>query len=235
VSLSCRASTFPPRSCRRDLRAALVDAIGEEYVVEDDEYRVIHAFGRGVRDLVRVRRGQFGRLPDAVVYPGNEDDVVAVVNAAVAHDAVVIPYGGGSNIVGALEAVPTETRQVLSIDMGRMNKVVEIDEASGLARIEAGVLGPGHGGPAQCQGLDDGALPRLVRVVDTRRLDRDSLDGHAVRQVRRHRRHHPRPAHGDGRAGARTAAAAVILVGSVLYARWCSAPRAGSASSRRRG
>ena len=133
---------IPTTQLAADLRAALVDAIGEEYVVEDDEYRVIHAFGRGVRDLVRVRRGQFGRLPDAVVYPGSEDDVVGIVNAAVAHDAVVIPYGGGSNIVGALEAVPTETRQVLSIDMGRMNKVLEIDEASGLARIEAGVLGP---------------------------------------------------------------------------------------------
>ena len=133
---------IPTTQLSADLRAALVDAIGEEYVVEDDEYRVIHAFGRGVRDLVRVRRGQFGRLPDAVVYPGSEDDVVGIVNAAVAHDAVVIPYGGGSNIVGALEAVPTETRQVLSIDMGRMNKVLEIDEASGLARIEAGVLGP---------------------------------------------------------------------------------------------
>ena len=124
------------------LRAALVEGIGEENVIDDDEYRVIHAFGRGVRDLVRVRRGEFGRLPDVVVYPGSEDDVVAIVAAATAADAVVIPYGGGSNIVGALEAVPTETRQVISINMGRMNKVLDIDEASGLARIEAGVLGP---------------------------------------------------------------------------------------------
>lgn len=124
------------------LRAALVESIGEEYVVDDDEYRVIHAFGRGVRDLVRVRRGEFGRLPDVVVYPGSENDVVAIVAAATDADAVVIPYGGGSNIVGALEALPTETRQVISINMGRMNKVLDIDEASGLARIEAGVLGP---------------------------------------------------------------------------------------------
>ncbi|HSN10683.1 MAG TPA: FAD-binding oxidoreductase, partial [Propionibacteriaceae bacterium] len=124
------------------LRDALVDALGRDNVVEDDEYRVIHAFGRGVRDLVRVRRGQFGRLPDVVVYPGSEEDVVAIVAAAVSHDAVVIPYGGGSNLVGALEAVPTETRQVISIDMGRMNKVLAIDEASGLARVQAGVLGP---------------------------------------------------------------------------------------------
>jgi alkyldihydroxyacetonephosphate synthase len=124
------------------LRTALVEGIGEEYVVDDDEYRVIHAFGRGVRDLVRVRRGEFGRLPDVVVYPGSEEDVVAIVAAATASDAVVIPYGGGSNIVGALEALPTESRQVISINMGRMNKVLDIDDASGLARIEAGVLGP---------------------------------------------------------------------------------------------
>ena len=133
---------IPSSQLSDGLRAALVTALGEDYVVDDDEYRVIHAFGRGVRDLVRVRRGQFGRVPDAVVYPGDEDEVVAIVAAAVTHNAVVIPYGGGSNIVGALEAVPTETRQVLSIDMGRMNKVLEIDEASGLARIQAGVLGP---------------------------------------------------------------------------------------------
>src|SRR5664280_2243514 len=81
-------------------------------------------------------------LRAALVDAIGEDDVVENVNAAVKHDAVVIPYGGGSNIVGALEAVPTETRQVLSIDMGRMNKVLEIDETSGLARIQAGVLGP---------------------------------------------------------------------------------------------
>ncbi len=133
---------IPASQLTSGLRAALVDGIGEENVVDDDEYRVIHAFGRGVRDLVRVRRGEFGRLPDVVVYPGSEDDVVTIVAAATAADAVVIPYGGGSNIVGALEAVPTETRQVISINMGRMNKVLDIDEASGLARIEAGVLGP---------------------------------------------------------------------------------------------
>jgi alkyldihydroxyacetonephosphate synthase len=132
----------PASQLSSDLRAKLVDAIGEEYVIDDDELRVVHAFGRGVRDLVRVRRGQLGRVPDVVVYPGSEEDVVAIVDAAVEADAVVIPYGGGSNIVGALEAVPSETRQVVSINLGRMNKVLEINDAAGLARIQAGVLGP---------------------------------------------------------------------------------------------
>ena len=132
----------PASQLTDSLRATLVTAIGEEYVVDDDEMRVVHAFGRGVRDLVRVRRGQLGRVPDVVVYPGSEEDVVAIVDAACAADAVVIPYGGGSNIVGALEAVPGETRQVVSVNLGRMNKVLEINETAGLARIQAGVLGP---------------------------------------------------------------------------------------------
>jgi alkyldihydroxyacetonephosphate synthase len=136
-SLAVPASQLTP-----SLRESLVAAVGEEYVIDDDELRVVHAFGRGVRDLVRVRRGQLGRVPDVVVYPGAEDDVVAIVEAACEADAVVIPYGGGSNIVGALEAVPSETRQVVSVNLGRMNKVLEIDATAGLARIQAGVLGP---------------------------------------------------------------------------------------------
>jgi alkyldihydroxyacetonephosphate synthase len=136
-SLDVPASQLSPA-----LREVLVAAVGEEYVIDDDEMRVVHAFGRGVRDLVRVRRGQLGRVPDVVVYPGSEDEVVTIVDAACQADAVVIPYGGGSNIVGALEAVPTETRQVVSVNLGRMNKVLEIDDTAGLARIEAGVLGP---------------------------------------------------------------------------------------------
>ncbi len=137
ASLDVPASQIDP-----GLRATIEQAIGAEYVVDDAETRVVHAFGRGVRDLVRIRRGQLGRLPDVVVYPGSEEDVVAIVDAACEADAVVIPYGGGSNIVGALEALPDETRNVISINMGRLNKVLEIDEASGLARIQAGVLGP---------------------------------------------------------------------------------------------
>lgn len=124
------------------LRSVLVAALGEHYVVDDPQTRVVHAFGRGVRDLIRIRRGQLGRVPDIVVYPGSEQDVVAVVNAACDADAVVIPYGGGSNIVGALEALPDEKRPVISVNLGRMNRVLEIDAASGLARIQCGVLGP---------------------------------------------------------------------------------------------
>ncbi|GAB3810727.1 FAD-binding oxidoreductase [Tessaracoccus terricola] len=132
----------PPSQLGEQLRGELEAILGKKFVQDDDETRVVHAFGKGVRDLVRVRRGELGRVPDVVLYPGTEEEVAGIVDAAIAADAVVIPFGGGSNIVAALEAEPGETRQVLSVNMGRLNKVLEIDAESGLARIQAGVFGP---------------------------------------------------------------------------------------------
>jgi alkyldihydroxyacetonephosphate synthase len=124
------------------LAARLEEAVGPGHVSTDDHDRVVHARGKSLTDLIRQRRGDLGRLPDAVVRPGAEDEVAAVVRAAVEEDAVVIPFGGGSSISGSLEAEADETRTVLSIDLGRLNRVVSIDAASQLARVQAGVFGP---------------------------------------------------------------------------------------------
>ena len=132
----------PASQLSDDLRAALVAILGERYVQTDDMTRVVHAFGKGVRDLMRVRRGDLGRVPDVVLYPADQAQVEALVDAVVAADGVLIPFDGGSNIVAALEAEPGETRQVVSVNLGRLNKVLEIDEVSGLAHIQAGVFGP---------------------------------------------------------------------------------------------
>ena len=141
------------------LRTKLVQILGEHYVQSDDETRVVHAFGKGVRDLVRVRRGDLGRVPDVVLYPGTQRDVERIVDAVVEADAVLIPFGGGSNIVAALEAEPGETRQVISMNLGRMNKVLEIDEVSGLAHIQAGVFGPDMEDQLQARGWTMGHHP----------------------------------------------------------------------------
>src|SRR4029077_10717834 len=79
---------------------------------------------------------------DVVVYPADESEVQAIVDRAVAADAVLIPFGGGSNISGSLQAPENESRAVISVDLGRLNQVIDIDEESGLARIQAGTLGP---------------------------------------------------------------------------------------------
>lgn len=131
-----------PSQLSEGLRGALVEAVGEEWVMDSPTERVIHTYGKSLRDLVRIRRGDLGRLPDVVVYPADEDQTVAIMAAALAADAVLIPFGGGTNISGSLEAPRSEQRIVVSIDMARLDRVLEIDETSRTARIQAGALGP---------------------------------------------------------------------------------------------
>jgi alkyldihydroxyacetonephosphate synthase len=125
-----------------ELLAELVDAVGAENALQDDLDRIVHTYGKSLRDLLRIRAGDIPRIPDVVLYPGNEDQVQLIIDRAVAADAVVIPYGGGSNIAGSLQAPEDETRPVISVDLGRLNQLIDIDEESGLARIQAGAQGP---------------------------------------------------------------------------------------------
>ncbi|WP_147915335.1 FAD-binding oxidoreductase [Ruania zhangjianzhongii] len=124
------------------LGARLREIVGDHQVSSEDMNRVVHTYGKGLRDLVRVRAGDLPRVPDVVVYPANSDEVRAIVDAVVAADGVLIPFGGGSNISGSLTPQAGEKRVVVSLDMGRMNRVLEIDADAGLALIQAGGLGP---------------------------------------------------------------------------------------------
>jgi alkyldihydroxyacetonephosphate synthase len=124
------------------LRSALEAAVGAEHVSVDDLDRVVHARGKSLRDLVRHRAGDVGRVPDVVVRPSDEQSVVGVLRAAIDADAVLIPFGGGTNIAGSLEVPADETRPVVSVDLGRLSRVLEVDDVSRLARVQAGVVGP---------------------------------------------------------------------------------------------
>lgn len=141
------------------LRDALVEAVGAEHVSLDDLDRVVHMRGKSLRDLVRTRRGDLGRLPDVVVRPADEDQVVAVLDAVLAADAVLIPFGGGTNISGSLDAPADEERPVVSVDVTRMDRVLEIDAASRIARVQAGVYGPELERQLNAQGWTAGHFP----------------------------------------------------------------------------
>ncbi len=142
-----------------ELRAALEDAVGGEHVSTDGLDRVVHARGKGLRDLVRQRRGDLPRLPDVVVRPGDEAAVSAVLAAALAADAVLIPFGGGSSISGSLEAPTTETRTVVSVDLGRLDRVLAVDATARLARVQAGVFGPHLEEQLNARGFTFGHFP----------------------------------------------------------------------------
>ncbi len=133
--------------------------VGAENVTTDDMVRVIHTYGKSLRDLVRIRGNAILRSPDVVVYPADEAEVQAVVDAAVAANAVIIPFGGGSNIAASLEPIPTEKRTIVSLDLGRLREVVDIDTESGLARIQAGAQGPDLEEQLNKQGWTIGHFP----------------------------------------------------------------------------
>jgi len=120
--------------------------------------RVIHAYGKGFRDLFRMRRGMAEGAPDLVLYPESEQDVLITLRAAAHHDVVVIPFGGGSNIAGCLERSDTR-RMAVSLDMRRMRRVLEVNVESFTARIEAGAFGPDLEEQLNSYGLTLGHFP----------------------------------------------------------------------------
>ena len=107
----------------------------------DPECRVRHARGQSFPDWVAMRSGEFGVFPDGVAHPHNEADVRALLNYAQETGARLIPYGGGTSVVGHVNPLPGE-RPVLTVDLGRMTRLRSWDAVSNLATFGAGVNGP---------------------------------------------------------------------------------------------
>ena len=150
---------IPEPALPPELYSALEDAVGRGQVSTDPLDRVVHARGKSLRDLVRHRSGYVGRLPDAVVHPADEEAVQAVLRAGIEADAVLIPFGGGTNISGSLEAPANEPRPVISVDLSTLNRILAIDADSRLARVQAGVLGPHLEEQLNVQGWTLGHFP----------------------------------------------------------------------------
>jgi alkyldihydroxyacetonephosphate synthase len=121
--------------------------------------RLVHARGKSLRDLVKHRRGDVERVPDVVTRPRDEGEVEQVMRTAIEHDAVLIPFGGGTSISGSLEASPDEERTVISLDLSNLRRVLAIDAASNLARIQAGAFGPDLEQQLTAQGWTLGHFP----------------------------------------------------------------------------
>jgi alkyldihydroxyacetonephosphate synthase len=113
-------------------------------VFSDDRYdRVAHSLGKAYRDVVRGFRGEFPNPPDLVAYPESPEDVDVVLNFCADEGAAAIPYGGGTSVVGGVEPrMRDEYRGVVTIDLKRMGRLLEVDPISKAARIQAGATGP---------------------------------------------------------------------------------------------
>jgi alkyldihydroxyacetonephosphate synthase len=107
----------------------------------DPHARAAHALGKAYRDVVRGFRGRFDEPPDAVLRPRDEHELERVVEWACSDDVAVIPFGGGTSVVGGVE--PRGLDRVVSVDVRALDRVLEIDRSSRAARIQAGATGPG--------------------------------------------------------------------------------------------
>ncbi len=124
-----------------------------------DEDRLRHATGRSTADIWRLRLGLIDAAPDCVVFPDNEADIQGLIAAAQRFGVVLIPFGGGSNVAGCLNPTDRRCRMIVSVDLRRMNRVLEIDAVSGLARVEPGILGPALEAALEPAGLTLGHFP----------------------------------------------------------------------------
>src|SRR5690606_25043101 len=105
------------------------------------EVRLRHARGQSLPDWVALRCGLGGSFPDGVAFPLHDEDVRTLLAFAGRKGITLIPYGGGTSVVGHINPLPGE-RPVLTVDMGRMNRLRRFDEESLLATFGAGVAGP---------------------------------------------------------------------------------------------
>jgi alkyldihydroxyacetonephosphate synthase len=105
--------------------------------------RASHTYGKSYRDTVRGARGEFGSAPDVVAFPRDESDLAALLDWCSDARIAAIPYGGGSSVVGGVEARGCDGfRGAASIDLAGLSRVLEIDRTSRAARIQAGIYGP---------------------------------------------------------------------------------------------
>ena len=131
----------PPRLEERAL-AGLREIVGEENVSTGKYDRLTHAYGKSYPDLVRLRKGQVENPPDVVVYPESEREVAAILRLAEEERLAVIPFGGGTSVVGGVEPLAGELRGAISLDLRKLNALLEVDEVSLTATAQAGISGP---------------------------------------------------------------------------------------------
>jgi alkyldihydroxyacetonephosphate synthase len=138
-------SRYPPSlpAPRLDVAfdARLRTILPADAIVTDDAIRLRHGHGHTIAEVYAIHYGQLPRVPDVVVYPSTDEQVAALVEAAVQADVCLVPYGGGTNVSEALRCPPDEDRLIVSIDMSRMRRILWIDPVNHMACIQAGAVG----------------------------------------------------------------------------------------------
>ena len=135
---------IPPRPRDLQLRSPRISPPSSLAAIcaTDDHDRAVHTYGRSFRDRIRAYNLQFPNPPDVVAHPTTEEEVTAVLDWCSSSGYAAIPYGGGSSTVAGFEP-PEGYDGIVTINMSALDKVLEVDDVSRSARIQAGAYGPG--------------------------------------------------------------------------------------------
>ncbi len=141
------------------LPPTLTDAVGEANVFTGAEDRLRHATGRGYADLARLRGGRLDAAPDAVLLPPDADAVRRVLEICAAEGIAVVPFGGGTSVVGGVEPLRGGHSRLVSLDLAALREVA-VDRRSLTARLGAGLRGPEAEAALNAEGVVLGHYPQ---------------------------------------------------------------------------
>jgi len=134
--------TLRPSALADSDRVALAAIVGDEFCRTDDHDRLLRAGGKSTLDLLRRKDTGEQDAPDAILLPGSEDEIARVLQHCTEHRIAVVPFGGGTSVVGGLDPIRNGFSAVVSLDLRRLDRLVALDMESGEAELEAGVTGP---------------------------------------------------------------------------------------------
>ena len=149
----------PPR-LEASERAHFAQVLGEDRVRDDQFERAFHARGRSYHDLLHLRAGNLTTAPDAILYPRGTEEVLAALSFASENNIAVVPYGGGTSVVGSVTANPGAFKAIVSLDMSGMDRLIGIDPVSRTTTAEAGIYGPALDKALRAQNLVLGHYPQ---------------------------------------------------------------------------
>lgn len=141
-------------------RDGLVAVVGVGSVSVDHHDRLLHAGGKSTPDLLRRRVAGQQDAPDAIVFPADHEQVLAVLAYCADHAIAVVPFGGGTSVVGGVDPIRGRFDTVIALDLRRLDGVSEIDPISGTATLGAGLTGPAAEELLAAHGLSLGHFPQ---------------------------------------------------------------------------
>ncbi|MFF2354369.1 FAD-binding oxidoreductase [Kitasatospora sp. NPDC058115] len=154
-----------PCALSPDDLAALAAAVGETHVSTADADRLPRAGGKSTPDLLRRRSRAPQDAPDAVVLPGDEDETAALLAVCAERRIAVVPFGGGTSVVGGLEPERGGFAAVVSLDLRRLDQLLDLDGTSGEALLGAGLTGPAAEALLAEHGFELGHYPQSFRFA----------------------------------------------------------------------